>query len=183
MLNNPVLSLKEFKDVYNALYRPLCLFANSYVNDVPVAKDIVQDVFVKIWENEIILKSKNPSKGYFYTSVKHKCIDYLKSKQFRVVNKDISVESLNVLESDKHFNKEVILIETSQIIEKAINSLPEKYSQIVNLSMKNFSNKEIAEILSLNINTVKAQKKVAYQKLRPLLKEYYYFFIIFFIQS
>lgn len=175
--------MREFKEVFESLYPSLCLFANNYVKDVSIAKDIVQDVFIKIWENEKTLKSKNSNKAYLYISVKNKCIDYLKSKQFRVINRQIPLESLDVLESDKYFNKEVILIETSQIIERAVNSLPEKYSQIINLSMKNFTNKEIAQALSLNINTVKTQKKIAYQKLRPLLKEYYYFFLIFFIQS
>ncbi|MDY0779976.1 RNA polymerase sigma-70 factor [Tenacibaculum sp. IB213877] len=181
-MNNPAFTLKEFKQIFEALYPSLCLFANTYVKDIAVAKDLVQDVFIKIWESNINLKEKNLTKAYLYTSVKNKCIDYLKSKRVRVINKQVEVEGLDILESETHFNREIILIEASQIIHDAINSLPQKYSQVVLLSMKNLTNKEIAEVLSLNINTVKAHKKIAYQKLRPLLKGYYYLFILIFTE-
>ena len=67
--------------------------------------------------------------------------------------------------------REAIIIETSQIIDNAINTLPNKCAHIIRLSIKNLTNSEIANELGISINTVKAQKKIAYKKLRPLLKD------------
>ena len=77
------------------------------------------------------------------------------------------------LETEPFFLREVVILETSSIIENAINTLPNKCAQIIKLSIKDFTNAQIAEELGISINTVKAQKKIAYKKLRPLLKDYF----------
>ena len=160
----------------------MCLFAYAYLENQEEAKDAVQEVFINVWEQKIGFENKNIAKSYLYTSVKNKCLDTLKSKRFKIIDKNVSLESIKILDSDAFFFKEVVIIETSKIIEEAINTLPARCSQIISLSLKDYSNKEIADMLSLSINTVKTQKKIAYQKLRPLLKNYY-FILVFLINS
>ena len=177
-MNNSNLDINEFKLLYKALYPSLCLFAKSYLSDLQVSKDVVQEVFVKIWEKEIHFNEINSAKSYLYTAVKNKCLDVLKSKYVRVMDMQSTIEEFEWLESDRFFYKEIIHSETSTLIEKAMNSLPYKCGQIIKLSLKNYSNQEIADSLSLSINTVKAQKKIAYKKMRPLLKEHYHFLLL-----
>lgn len=160
--------------VYKSLYPSLCLFAKNYLSDLQISKDAVQEVFIRVWENKILFENDNAAKSYLYTAVKNKCLDILKSKYVKVIDRQHDLENLEWLESDRFFYTEVVRSETTYLIEKAMKSLPYRCAQIIKLSLKNYTNQEIADSLSLSINTVKAQKKIAYKKMRPLLKEYYH---------
>jgi DNA-binding NarL/FixJ family response regulator len=52
---------------------------------------------------------------------------------------------------------------------EAIRTLPDKAAQVIRLSIKDYTNDEIAKALSISVNTVKDHKKVAYRKLRKFL--------------
>ena len=82
--NEPfILSLKEYKNLFEKLYSSLCLFANKYLDNLELSRDIVQDVFIKIWEDKIEFNDENTIKSYLYTSVKNRCLYYLKSKNHK----------------------------------------------------------------------------------------------------
>ena len=166
------LTLKEYKKLFNKLYTSLCLFANKYIDNMEASKDIVQDVFVKIWEDKIEFQDESNIKSYLYTSVKNKSLDYLKSKRVKTTDR-LSQDDIEYLETEPFFLREVVVLETSKIIEEAINTLPNRCAQIIRLSIKDFTNADIAEALGISINTVKAQKKIAYKRLKPILKDYF----------
>lgn len=172
------LTLKEYKNVFNKQYSTLCLFSNKYVNNLDTSKDIVQELFIKIWEDKIEFQNEFAIKSYLYTAVKNKSIDYLKSKQFQSTQ-SIQLQDIEELEGEPFFLREVLISETSNIIEKSINTLPNKCAQIIKLSLQGLSNAEIADELGLSLNTIKTQKKIAYKRLKPLLKDS--FFLIAFI--
>ena len=175
---NTKFDIHKFKELFKALHPSLCQFAIGYLKDVDTSKDVVQEVFIKVWEKERCFSNENQAKAYLYTAVKNAALDVLKSKYVRVMDMQQDFNQLEWLESDRFFYKEVLFAETTSIIEKAMNSLPYRCSQIIDLSLKKYSNQEIADALSLSINTVKAQKKIAYKKMRPLLEEHYSFFLI-----
>lgn len=181
-IDNYKLSYKEYKSIFRELYESLCLFANKYVEDIEVSKDIVQDVFIKIWEDNITFNNKNNIKSFLYTAVKNRSLDYLKSKRYRVTE-GISEIDLEKMDTESFFLREVVIIEASKIIEKAINTLPNKCAEIIRLSVKNLSNSEIAEELDISLNTVKAQKQIAYKRLKPLLKDYFVLIAFIFRQD
>ena len=64
--------------IYNEQYTSLCHFAQRFVFDLDTAREIVQDLFVRIWEKRSSLPVEISIKTYLYTSVRNKCIDYLK---------------------------------------------------------------------------------------------------------
>lgn len=166
------LTLKEYRGLFDRLYIGLCLFANKYLNNMELSKDIVQDAFIKIWEDKIEFHNETNVKSYLYTTVKNKSLDYLKSKQYRATDR-IQEGHLENIEKQSFFLREVVIMEAAQIIENAVQTLPNKCAQIIRLAIKEHSNAEIAEALQISINTVKAQKKIAYKRLKPLLKGYF----------
>ncbi|WP_290476135.1 MULTISPECIES: RNA polymerase sigma-70 factor [unclassified Leeuwenhoekiella] len=177
------LDTAEFKVMYKSLYPSLCLFAKNYLTDLQVSKDAVQEVFIRVWENNVYFENEIAAKSYLYTAVKNKCLDVLKSKYVRVIDHQLDPVKMEWLESDRFFYTEVVRSETSSLIDKAMKSLPYRCAQIIKLSLNNYSNQEIADRLSVSINTVKAQKKIAYKKMRPLLKEHYHLLTILLISS
>lgn len=166
------LTLKEYKNLFDSSYPMLCVFANKYLNDVEVSKDIVQTVFIKIWENKIEFQSEISVKSFLYSSIKNKSLDYIKSKHYKSTDY-MSANKIAKIETEPFFLREVVIVETHGVIENAINTLPKKCAQILRLSINDLTNSEIAEKLSISINTVKAQKKIAYKKLKPILKDYF----------
>lgn len=164
------LTLKEYKNIFDTMYSTLCLFSNNYIEDLDISKDIVQEVFIKIWEDKIEFQHENTVKSYLYTAVKNRSLDYLKSKHYKSTQ-SLVIEDIADWETDPFYLREVVISETSLIIEKAIDTLPKKCAQIIKLSIKGMSNTEIVEELGISLNTIKTQKKIAYKRLKPLLKE------------
>ncbi|AUP78043.1 RNA polymerase sigma-70 factor [Flavivirga eckloniae] len=162
------LTSKEFEEIFNRLYDSLCLFAHKYVNDLGVSEDIVQNVFIKVWEDKVVFRDEDRIVGFFYTAVKNKSLDYLRSKYAKDV-KAYTSEDLETLQTENYFLSEAILIETSDVIEKTMKSLPNKCAEAMRLSIENYTNKEIAEEMNISIYTVKEYKKMAYQKFRKAL--------------
>lgn len=169
--------LKQYNELYNSLYTSLCLFSNRYIDNLEKSKDIVQDVFIKFWNNKITLEDEVGFKSYLYVCVKNKSIDYLKSNDYKLTKRVDSLDFLE-LESDLYFDKEFFIEEVSSAIEKGLKTLPFKCREVVKLSMNGYKNEQISEELNISINTVKTQKKIAYKKLRIFLKPSYIKFLI-----
>ncbi|WP_461532458.1 RNA polymerase sigma-70 factor [Sinomicrobium sp.] len=166
------LSLKKYRDFFVEFYTPLCLFANKYLDNLELSRDLVQDVFLKIWEDKIEFRGEEHIKSFLYVSVRNKCLDHLKSKR-HLTTDALDDKTIEKLEGEAYFLREVVVQEASGIVEKAINTLPEQCARVVRLSLQSLTNAEIAEEMGVSINTVKTQKKIAYKRLRPLLDKYY----------
>ncbi len=157
-----------FEKVFDRLNNPLCLFAYKYVNDFKTSEDIVQNVFIKVWEDDTIsFHDMKKVDGLFYTIVKNKSLDFLRSKYAKDVQA-YPIENLEIFQTEKYNLKETFIVDTSTIIHNAINSLPNKCGYVMKLSLKGYSNKEIASEMQLSVQTVKVHKKNAYKKLRKI---------------
>lgn len=166
------ISIKEYKVLFDTFYSPLCNFANKYLDDYDTCKDIVQEVFIKLWKAEVSFIHEDSYKPYLFKAVKNKALDVLKSKSYNS-KRPLTQNELKVLESDSYFTREIILEESSRRIQDAVNTLPFKCKQIIDLSINGYKNDEISKELSISLNTVKSQKRIAYGKLRILLKGLY----------
>ena len=74
------ITTQEFEHHFKSLYKPLCLFALRYTDQVDDAEDIVQEVFITIWEGSKVFNSYHGFRTYLYDLVNNKCLDYLKHK-------------------------------------------------------------------------------------------------------
>lgn len=166
---------KEFKELLDQFYIPLCHFAFHYLEDEGITEDIVQDCFVKLWEVRSGFQYLHQVKSFLYTSIRNRSINELEH------NKVVNAYQKRILDksSELFFHDHLIEEETYRILHNAINKLPNKTKQIMQLSLKGMNNSEIAENLSISKETVHSLKKSAYKKLRIYLKEFYY--LIFFL--
>lgn len=169
--------------MFDTFYTSLCIFSNKYIGNLDLCKDIVQEVFIKIWNEQLTFNDDNHLKAFLYTAVRNKSLDYIKSKEFKSKHSLKPEISETILASNSYFEKQVLIEETSRLVNEAVNSLPYKCKKIIHLSLKGLENKQISEELSISLNTVKTQKRIAYQKLRPLLKGTYLFIISILLQQ
>lgn len=168
----------EFENIYVAHYSRMKRFAQEYVIREEDAENIVQDVFLDLWEQNLLLLSHTNLFAYLFTAVKNRCIDFLRHKTIvqKTTDKlqDDYMKALQIkFQSLEAFDEQLFSepdIET--VIQNAIESLPQKCREIFILNkIEGKKQKIIAQELNISINTVESQMAIAYKKLKELLKD------------
>lgn len=170
----------DFKSIFNKYFPSLCIFANRFVNDEDLSKDMVQEVFLKIWNSATEFESEKSLKVYLYLATKNTCFDYLKKEKRKRQRDDLNSDGLHdeALWNDDSVILDIIREETYRQLEDAITLLPDKAREVVLLNLKSLSNQEIADELNISINTVKTHKLTAFKKLREILGHQFVVFLL-----
>ncbi|WP_223551869.1 RNA polymerase sigma factor [Aestuariivivens sp. NBU2969] len=148
-------------------HHSLCLYAYSLSNDYEGAKDIVQDVFVKLWEDREKVQSVKSMRSFLNRAVYNGFID-----QWRKNKRMLSIEAkhfkaLEELVEDERYD----LTKQIELVNQAIESLPPKCKETFVLSRKEgLTNIEISEFMDVSIRTVETQINKAFKILRKTLK-------------
>ena len=171
-MSNKVVSISNmgnsaFDRFFESFYPTLVIFAQKYVEDIETAEDICQDAFLKVYVDDRSLQKYDNIKAYLYTLTKNSCHNYLKHN--RVKDK---YRKTKVNDPETFFKDTLMEQETYRILYEAINTLPERSKEIIELSLNGLSNPQIAEELNISINTIKSSKLKSYQRLRELLKDH-----------
>ncbi|WP_164669795.1 sigma-70 family RNA polymerase sigma factor [Virgibacillus doumboii] len=149
----------------------LVRLAFTYVKDKETAKDIVQNTFIKCYENLDNFRCESTLKTWLYRITINECKDYLRSWHHRKVQaKSFIQETVNsILPSAED---KVIRESENQEIKKFVFSLPKIYREVIYLYYyKSFIIEEIAEVTDLSINTVKTRLRRGRQKLKSIMEE------------
>jgi RNA polymerase sigma-70 factor, ECF subfamily len=168
---------KIIRDLFNEYFHSLVFKSFKIVKDYDLAKDIVQDVFVKVWQNYDQIKHVRNLKSYLFKAVQNSSLNYLRDQK----NNKVSVVDLNIdhqAEVDEIDNKEEIFKQ----IHQAIDKLPDKWRTAYILSRhEKLKYHEIAEKMNISIKTVEKYISKALNFIRLELKPYLsVFFLIFF---
>lgn len=169
---------ESFITVFNSYFPRLCRFAATYIIDEPVAKDIVQEAFIKLWETRKNLHEDASIFAYLLIIIKNKCLDYLKHKQIEYKYQKHQIQHHTELELNYYALKRLEIDfldykEINEIIERTINLLPEKCQQVFKMSrFEHLSNAEIAEKLNIGTKAVEANMTRALKIFRRELKDY-----------
>ncbi|MEK4626787.1 sigma-70 family RNA polymerase sigma factor [Solibacillus sp. FSL R7-0682] len=149
----------------------LVRLAFSYVKDVEIAKDMVQNSFIKCYKNLDSFRFDAQVKTWLYRITINECKDYLKSWNYRMVQVKsfINETTKSILPSTE---KAVIDKYSNEEIKDTIFSLPKVYREVVYLYYyDSLSTEEIANVLDLPVNTVKTRLRRAKQRLVSIMKE------------
>ncbi|TPG36160.1 RNA polymerase sigma factor [Flavobacterium pectinovorum] len=175
--NNNVILIESLKNgderaytyLIDTYHHKLCVYANSLVKNIYSAEDIVQNVFIKVWEQRTRLKSDHAIKSFLYKLVYNEFIDLYRKNQSLFSLEKSYYDTLNsiVLDDDSESLQRVI-----NVVNKEIQNLPPKCKEVFILSKKEgLTNIEIAEHLDVSIKTVEAQITKAFSILRSLMEE------------
>lgn len=142
---------QEFNNVFNQYFDSLVKFAITIVNNQEVAEDIVQESFIKLWEDKAKLSEIRSLKPYLLVSIRNRCIRFITSKKEKNTIDDINIEHYDL------YNFE--LIEKSEKYKDlflAIEQIPIKARIVFKLiCFENLKYKEVASDLGISVNTVK----------------------------
>lgn len=160
------------KDLFDRYYIELVHFSMKYVVTREIAEEIVQDIFVKLWNDPDKYKIDRSVKGYLFTSVKNSSLNYLKSKFARIrfvgLDENIPENALNNIEAD------ITAAELNDLISHAVDSLPPKCKIIFSLSRNaGLSYDEIAGELKISKRTVEAQINIAIKRIKAHIDKWW----------
>ncbi|MFR5656526.1 RNA polymerase sigma-70 factor [Butyricimonas paravirosa] len=160
--------------LFRHFYRPLVMYALKFVFFQEEAEDIVQEVFVKFWEQRKFDQVNHFLRSYLYQSVKNRCLSIMELKR------GISMTSMDSLLdfSDSEAPDESEWDERVNQIYREIDRLPERTRVIfMAVVMEGKRYKEVADDLNISLNTVKTALSRALSTLRSNLNDKTFLFL------
>ncbi|HEY9259314.1 RNA polymerase sigma-70 factor [Chitinophaga sp.] len=142
-------------------------YAEGLIFDSAAAEDIVEDVFVRLWQKHTVFDDLDEVKKFLYVAVRNACLNFKRDKErerkkFEIFT-SMSAEDIGI--------DEIIYAELMADVRKAIDGLPPKMREVFILGYINqLSNYEIAAQLGLSYQTVRNQKTKALTIIRGMLK-------------
>lgn len=157
-----------FRQIFHAYYEGLCQYAFTLLRDMDDAEDVVQAMFLKIWEKRETLTITHTLKSYLYKSIYHQCINQFDRRAVRTKFQEqkAAVGFPAVQQPDVFPN------ELEERITIAINTLPKQCRTIFMMSRyQEMKYSEIAEALGISVNTIENQISKALKLLRTHFDE------------
>jgi RNA polymerase sigma-70 factor (ECF subfamily) len=160
-----------FEKLYNKLYLPLGMYALRIIGDNDMAQDVVQEAFVKVWQQIRSGFEPDDFRSYMYRTVHNGAISVLRS------NSD--TDSIDDFDSIYCCNEEAIdTSERDARLWRAIDSLPDRCREIFLLSKLNdLTYQQTADRLGISVKTVENQIGKALKALKGATKKIYLFFV------
>lgn len=161
-----------FSTIFSAYYQDLVMFASRFTHDLNNAEEIVQDTFVKLWEEHESIRVDISLKSYLLKLVQNKCIDWYRHKKVVQAHKDDVLQFSLPFEYDT--DNYVLYSELHDQVEIAIKALPEQISEAFRMNRDNgLKYHEIADLLGVSVRTIEVRIGKALHMIRDYLEKYY----------
>lgn len=157
--------VKRFKLEYEQHFSALKYFAMRYVENEETACDLIQDFFIRLWENGGTFDNEQVLLIYMYRSIKNRCLTWLRDNR----RKSKRLSMMEAQEPEDSFINSIIESEIYALINDVFEELPASSKRVYLKSLEGKSHKEIAEELQIAVNTIKRHKNNANRYLRERL--------------
>lgn len=162
----------SFEALFRKHHAALCTFAYRYVLARDIAEELVQEVFLYLWEHDMVWADESAAKSYLFTAVRNAALSYLRHQGVakRLEGTVVSLYSTSPAPADR----EMRLAELAQALQRAVARLPERRRLVFTLSREQgLTYNEIAKLLDISPKTVEMQMGRAYRALRKYLAPYW----------
>lgn len=159
-----------FSYFFDKYYNGLCVYAFKMVASKSYAEDIVQDLFVKLWEDRKKIIIQVSVKSYLLRSVHNRCLDFIAHQNIKANHRSYR---------QSHFSEEELLdyplldFELEERLKRAIDSLPDGIRETFIMNrVKGMSYQQIAETEGVSVKAIEYRISKALSLLRDDLKDY-----------
>jgi RNA polymerase sigma-70 factor (ECF subfamily) len=155
---------KEFKTKVLPISKKLLAYAMYFTKDEELARDVVQDIFLKLWQKKDSLYKVENIEAFAMRMTRNRCLDVIRNKRTTGIDKETE-RKLEAQTYDVH--KKVELSETAHQIKMLIKNLPDLQRKIMQMrDIEQFSYNEIAELTQLTVNAIRVNLSRARKKVR-----------------
>lgn len=159
---------KAFEQLFELFYSPLQNYAGRYINSKSACEDIVQEVFVSLWENRKTLHVVSV-RNYLLVSVRNRCLNFLKKERLTHRYQELVLKTTSHRDNENFY----LLTELYEMLDNALAKLPETYRMIFEkYRIEKKSYEDIAEELHISVRTAKRYKSLVMDVLKKKLKDY-----------
>lgn len=155
---------RDFKTIVLPVSKKLLRFATHFLKNEDEAKDVVQDVFLKLWQKKDTLAEIENIEAFAMRMTRNRCLDLIKA------NKTIAIDA----ETDRKMKAKTVdvhskveLSESANQIKLLINKLPDLQRTVMHLrDIEQFTYDEIAETTDMSVNAIRVNLSRARKKVR-----------------
>lgn len=162
---------KAFREIYDRYHVQMYYIAKKYVKSPDLAEDAVQDVFVKLWEKRDRIDDSKSIKGFLFTMLRNHVLNMIRDKKDEIISisgiKSAQLPKQNLTED------ELVYKEYHDIVKEGLKELSDRKREVFELrTLKGHSNSEVADLLNINIRTVKTHFYNSSKFMREYLKNH-----------
>ena len=160
---------QSFEQYYKAHYKFLFVGACKYLGEATLAQEIVNDVFMKLWQDADQITIQSSLRSYLYRAVINRCLNELdKSKRDRKQQQELGRHTVEAAEFKEMEDNELKIR-----LYDAIDQLPEQCRRVFLMSrFEEMKQQAIADRLGISLKTVKNHMTVALQRLNLVLEQW-----------
>lgn len=160
----------QFESLFRSSYISLVKYAKTIIKDQDTAEEIVQDLFVRLWEEKENLKIESSLNGYLYRAVYNRCLHFIEHR--KVVERHAEVISSEQHDYGEDPSEILHYKDLQTMIAGILERLPERCGKIFCMSrFEGLKYSEIADKLSVSVKTVEASMGRALKEFRKELTE------------
>lgn len=160
-----------FTLIFTKYYRDLVHFSIRFTRNSDASEELVQEIFLKIWEDRRSIVLHTSVKSYLLKAVQNKSIDWL--RHMRIANKYSFTLLDNPTLSDNETETYVLHSDLETNLLRAMNKIPSEYSEVFRMSrLESFSYSEIAKQLNVSVRTIEVRMARALSLLRKELIDF-----------
>ncbi len=160
----------EFEALFKAHFRELHAYAYTMVNDWDNAEELVQSLFLKLWERNDWVGIHTSVKSYLYRCIYNDSLNFLRRQKVHSRYQELTISSIG---DSGDAAEKLKLSEVETHLAKALNKLPEKCRAIFHLSrFEEMKYQQIADQLHVSVKTVEAHMVKALKILRKEMAEF-----------
>lgn len=153
---------EAIKSLVEQFYTPLCVYCVQFTDSLEVAEDIVQDLFLRLWEKNHLIMIKGSIKAYLFNAVRNMSIDYLRREHLLVPTDPEEVWYVTEDEVDE----ETLTQQRNRLHAYLQQLSPREYRVLTEVVINSKRYKEVATELGISVNTVKTHLARALSFLR-----------------
>ena len=157
--------VKAFDEIFEKYNQRIYQFAKTILKNKEDAKDVVQEVFLRIWQNRNKINEYSTFKSYLFTIAYNIIVDHFRKRLKDKKYKDFL--EANIKEVDSSQEKHIEFSDLNKLYEQAVEQLPPRRKLIYKMNRnEGFTYEVIAERLNISRNTVRNQMAKTLQFLR-----------------
>jgi RNA polymerase sigma-70 factor (ECF subfamily) len=160
----------EFESLFRSSYVSLVRYAKTLIKDQDTAEEVVQELFVRLWQEREKINIESSLNGYLFRSVHNRCLHYIDHR--KVVERHAEDMSERPQQTDEDPYEILHYKDLQERIARILEKLPERCGMIFCMSrFEGLKYSEIAEKLSVSVKTVEASMGRALKEFRKVLTE------------
>lgn len=160
-----IITLDKFEDIFRENYSPLFRYISSITKDQDLAKDVLSDLFLNLWQQREKLQINN-IKAYLFRSARNGALKAISGTQ----TAELSDDTFNIPADSYNPFEKFVAKQSIKIVEELINRLPVARKEMIELRLLGLKNYEIAGIMDISEKKVEYNMREAIEQLTHMVR-------------